>query len=71
MSEAPEPQGGFRLWMLLPALGAAAVLAVFLLGLGREDGGRNLPPRRSSASRRRSSSCRRSGPASRVSRPPT
>lgn len=43
--EAPEaaPQGGFRLWMLIPALGAAAVLAVFLLGLQREDGGRNLP----------------------------
>ena len=35
--------GGFRLWMLVPALGAAAVLAVFMLGLGREDGGRNLP----------------------------
>ena len=44
MSEAEEPQGsGFRLWMLLPALGAVAVLAVFLLGLGRDDGGRNLP----------------------------
>ena len=43
MSEAPEPQGGLRLWMLLPALGAAAVLAVFLLGLQRDDGGRNLP----------------------------
>jgi cytochrome c biogenesis protein CcmG/thiol:disulfide interchange protein DsbE len=48
MSDAPEPdvepQGsGFRLWMMLPALGAVAVLAVFLLGLGREDGGRNLP----------------------------
>jgi cytochrome c biogenesis protein CcmG/thiol:disulfide interchange protein DsbE len=35
--------GGFRLWMLVPALGAAAVLAVFLLGLERDDGGRNLP----------------------------
>jgi len=35
--------GGFRLWMAVPALGAAAVLAVFLLGLQREDGGRNLP----------------------------
>ncbi len=43
MSEETEVSGGFRLWMLLPALGAAAVLAVFLLGLGREDGGRNLP----------------------------
>ena len=44
MIESEEPRdGGFRLWMLLPALGAAAVLAVFLLGLGREDGGRNLP----------------------------
>ena len=43
MSEAPETEGGFRLWMLLPVAGAAAVLAVFLLGLGREDGGRNLP----------------------------
>lgn len=43
--EAPEAEqkGGFRLWMLIPALGAAAVLAVFLLGLQREDGGRNLP----------------------------
>lgn len=38
-----ERTGGFRLWMLVPALGAAMVLAVFLLGLGREDGGRNLP----------------------------
>ena len=43
MSEEPEAGGRFRVWMLLPALGAAAVLAVFLLGLGREDGGRNLP----------------------------
>ena len=32
-----------RLWMLIPALGAAAILAVFMLGLQREDGGRNLP----------------------------
>ncbi len=41
MSEAEKPQGsGFRLWMLLPALGAAAVLAMFLLGLQRDDGGR-------------------------------
>ncbi len=36
-------KGGFRLWMLVPALGAAAVLAVFLLGLQRPDGGRELP----------------------------
>ncbi|MEE8453876.1 MAG: DsbE family thiol:disulfide interchange protein [Limibaculum sp.] len=44
MSETEEPQDSkFRVWMLLPALGAAAVLGVFLLGLGREDGGRNLP----------------------------
>ena len=44
MSDAPEPSaGGFRLWMLVPALGAAAVLAVFLLGLQRDDGGRDLP----------------------------
>jgi len=44
MNGTGEPQdGGFRFWMLLPALGAIAVLAVFMLGLGREDGGRNLP----------------------------
>ena len=44
MSETEEPQGsGFRLWMIIPALGAAAVLAVFMLGLQRGDGGRNLP----------------------------
>ncbi len=52
MSETPDPQGepldepqggGFRLWMLVPALGAAAVLAVFMLGLQRGDGGRDLP----------------------------
>ena len=49
MSETPrangadEPRGGLRLWMLVPVLGAASVLAVFLLGLQREDGGRNLP----------------------------
>ena len=29
--------GGFRLWMLVPALGAAMVLAVFMLGLQREN----------------------------------
>ena len=44
MTATPDPPaGGFRLWMLVPALGAAAVLAVFLLGLQREDGGRDLP----------------------------
>lgn len=43
MNGTDEPKGGLRLWMLVPALGAAAVLAVFLLGLRREDGGRELP----------------------------
>jgi cytochrome c biogenesis protein CcmG/thiol:disulfide interchange protein DsbE len=48
MSEAEdemqeEPRGGFRLWMVVPVLGAAAVLAVFLLGLERGDEGRDLP----------------------------
>jgi cytochrome c biogenesis protein CcmG/thiol:disulfide interchange protein DsbE len=43
VSETPETEGGFRLWMLFPVAGAAAVLAVFLLGLQRDDGGRNLP----------------------------
>lgn len=45
MTESPETAsaGGFRLWMLVPVLGAAAVLAVFLLGLERGDGGRDLP----------------------------
>jgi len=32
--------GGFRPWMLIPAIGAAMVLAVFLLGLQTNDGGR-------------------------------
>jgi len=43
--EAPEEarRGAFRLWMLVPVIGAAAVLAVFLLGLQRPDGGRDLP----------------------------
>ena len=36
-------EGGFRGWMVVAALGAGAVLAVFLLGVQREDGGRNLP----------------------------
>lgn len=31
------PQGGFRVWMLVPAIGAAMVVAVFMLGLHRED----------------------------------
>jgi cytochrome c biogenesis protein CcmG/thiol:disulfide interchange protein DsbE len=43
MSDEPQPGGGFRLWMVMPALGAAAVMAVFMLGLQREDGGRKLP----------------------------
>lgn len=43
MTEETGASGGFRLWMLLPALGAAALVAVFMLGLQREDGGRNLP----------------------------
>jgi cytochrome c biogenesis protein CcmG/thiol:disulfide interchange protein DsbE len=34
---APREPGGFRLWMLVPALGAALVLAVFMLGLQREN----------------------------------
>lgn len=40
MSEPEQPQtprGGFRPWMLVPALGALMVLATFFLGLGRED----------------------------------
>lgn len=32
-----EARGGFRLWMLVPALGAAMVLAVFMLGLQRDN----------------------------------
>ncbi len=31
------PRGGFRPWMVVPLLGAFAVLSTFLLGLGRED----------------------------------
>jgi cytochrome c biogenesis protein CcmG/thiol:disulfide interchange protein DsbE len=34
---AEERRSGFRLWMLIPALGAVAVLAVFMLGLQREN----------------------------------
>ena len=34
--------GGFRLWMLVPPLGAALVLAVFMLGLQRQ-GAETLP----------------------------
>lgn len=39
MSDAEQPatKGGFRLWMIVPALGAAAVLTVFMLGLQRDD----------------------------------
>jgi len=41
--DAPQsPRSGFRLWMIVPALGAAAVMAVFLLGLER-DNPRDLP----------------------------
>ncbi len=36
-TEQPAPKGSFRLWMIVPALGAAAVLAVFMLGLQRDD----------------------------------
>ncbi len=36
--EPAEPaRGGFRPWMVVPLLGAVAVLSTFLLGLGRED----------------------------------
>lgn len=35
--EEPERKSGFQLWMLVPALGALALMAVFLLGLERED----------------------------------
>jgi cytochrome c biogenesis protein CcmG/thiol:disulfide interchange protein DsbE len=43
VNDETQTGSGFRLWMLAPALGAAAVLAVFMLGLQRDDGGRNLP----------------------------
>lgn len=35
---AAPVRSGFRPWMVIPALGALAVLSVFLLGLQREDG---------------------------------
>ena len=31
------PKSGFRLWMIVPALGALSVLSVFMLGLQRDD----------------------------------
>jgi cytochrome c biogenesis protein CcmG, thiol:disulfide interchange protein DsbE len=37
VAQPERKAGGFRLWMLAPALGAALVLAVFMLGLTRED----------------------------------
>ena len=43
MSDSAHENKGLRLWMLIPVMAAAAVLAVFLLGLQRTDGGRNLP----------------------------
>ena len=36
-TDQPAPKGGFRLWMIVPALGALSVMAVFLLGLQRDD----------------------------------
>ena len=38
------PEGGFRPWMIVPALGAAAVLAVLLLKLLGDDGTRDVLP---------------------------
>jgi len=35
--EGAPRRGGFRPWMVVPLLGALAVLATFFLGLGRED----------------------------------
>ena len=38
MSDRSDPRPGpFRLWMLVPAMGALMVLAVFMLGLQRDD----------------------------------
>lgn len=34
---ADGKQGGFRIWMIIPAMGAFAVLSTFFLGLGREN----------------------------------
>lgn len=36
-AEQPAEKGGFRLWMIVPALGAAAVLAVLLIKLLGDD----------------------------------
>ena len=35
--EQDAPKSGFRLWMVVPALGALSVLTVFMLGLQRDD----------------------------------
>ncbi len=35
--DAERTASGFRLWMLIPAIGAGMVLAVFMLGLQRDD----------------------------------
>ena len=51
MSDTPnpngteEPRGGFRLWMLVPVLGAAAVLVYFQFGaIRRTDNTEERPP---------------------------
>ena len=36
-TQEPARSGGFRPWMLVPALGALMVIASFFVGLGRED----------------------------------
>lgn len=33
----PAPRGGFRIWMIVPGLGALMVVAVFAMGLQRPD----------------------------------
>ena len=43
MTEPDASQSGFRLWMLVPALGAVMVLAVFVLGLKRGGDSQTLP----------------------------